>query len=429
MSTCRSLAPEPVVLVAIDVAKNEHQALIEAPGGKRRSVRFANSRKGFDDLAGALKRYQLPVNVAFEATGDYHRALASFLQRSGYGLRLVSSVATARTREALYNSWDKNDPKDAQVILHLMKTGATQIFHDPFVSGYNDLQELASTYYQAGRRKVAIYNTIMTHYLPMYFPEAEPYMCTSRSTWLIKLLLMTPCPSAVLRYSKREFIKAASTIEHRKFDRVAWLSDFYETAKTSIGMPISQQSTSITMFRFVLYEYLHSCEVRRNLEEQAVARLVDNEDFQRLQTLPGVGPILALTIMAESGDLRRFKHYRQYLKYCGFDLCTDQSGRSRGASRLSKRGNGRLRYAYWMAAVVAIRRRENTFRMKFERYVSADPRNGDLKRKAYTAVAAKMARVAYGLLKSGEDYRRFHELAVPNGRTSLTTALEAATTS
>lgn len=67
--------------------------------------------------------------------------------------------------------------------------------------------------------------------------------------------------------------------------------------------------------------------------------------------------------------------------------------------------------------------------MKFERYVSADPRNADLKRKAYTAVAAKMARVAYGLLKSGEDYRRFYELAVPNGRTSLTRALEALTTS
>lgn len=225
--------------------------------------------------------------MAFEATGDYHRALASFLQRSGFQLRLVSSVATARTREALYNSWDKNDPKDAQVILHLMKTGGTQIFHDPFVSGYNDLQELANTYYQAGRRKVAIYNTIMTHYLPMYFPEAEPYMCTSRSTWLIRLLAMAPCPSAVLRYSKREFIKAASVIEHRKFDRVAWLSDFYETAKSSIGVPISEDSTSIAMFRFVLDEYLHTCEVRKKLQDEAECRLGGSEDFRRLQTPSG----------------------------------------------------------------------------------------------------------------------------------------------
>jgi len=429
MATCHLSAQEPVVLVAIDVAKHQHQALIETPNGKRRTLAFANSRKGFAELADELKRQHLPVHAAFEATGDYHRALASFLYQCGFELHLVSSVATARTREALYNSWDKNDPKDAQVILHLLKTGATQVFHDPFVRGYNDLQELASTYYQAGRRKVAIYNALITHYLPIYFPEAEPYMCTSRSSWLIRLLLIAPCPSAVLAYSKGSFIKAASAIQHRKFDRTRWLSDFYESARTSIGVPILERSTSIAMFRFVLSEYLHACEIRERLQAQALERLGDNPDFQRLQTIPGIGPILALTIMAESGDLRRFGHYRQYLKYCGLDLCTDQSGRSRGSSRLSKRGNGRLRYAFWMAGVVAVRRRENSFRAKFERYVSADPRNADLKRKAYTAVTAKVARVAYGLLKAGVDYRRFHELAIPSGRTSLTRAFEAATTS
>ena len=39
-------------------------------------------------------------------------------------MKLVSSVAMARTREALHNSWDKNDPKDAQVILHMMEIGS-----------------------------------------------------------------------------------------------------------------------------------------------------------------------------------------------------------------------------------------------------------------------------------------------------------------
>jgi hypothetical protein len=55
---------------------------------------------------------------------------------------LVSSLAVARTREARYNSWDKNDPKDAQVILHLLKTGSTQRFLDPAVVGTLDRQEV-----------------------------------------------------------------------------------------------------------------------------------------------------------------------------------------------------------------------------------------------------------------------------------------------
>src|SRR3712207_9033997 len=67
---------------------------------------------------------------SFEATGDYHRGLAYRLLSAGFELRLVSSVALARTREALHNGWDKNDPKDAQVILHMLRIGATQRYVD-----------------------------------------------------------------------------------------------------------------------------------------------------------------------------------------------------------------------------------------------------------------------------------------------------------
>jgi transposase len=38
--------------------------------------------------------------------------------------------------------------------------------------------------------------------------------------------------------------------------------------------------------------------------------------------MPGIDPILALTILAEAGDLSRFNHHRQFLKFCGLDLST-----------------------------------------------------------------------------------------------------------
>jgi len=68
-----------------------------------------------------LARVGAPCEVAFERTGDYHRPLAYWLGQPGCRLHLVSSIAVARTREAQYNSWDQNDPKDAQVILHLIR--------------------------------------------------------------------------------------------------------------------------------------------------------------------------------------------------------------------------------------------------------------------------------------------------------------------
>jgi transposase len=130
-------------------------------------------------------------------------------------------------------------------------------------------------------------------------------------------------------------------------------------------------------------------------------------------TVPGVGPITALTILAEAGDLRRFAHYRQFLKFCGMNLSTQQSGRFHGGSRLSKYGNARLRTALWMAAQSAVRMRENSLRRKFDRYARGNPLDADLRRKDYTAVAAKLARIVYGLIKHGTDYRPSFEEAIP----------------
>src|SRR5690606_41698271 len=68
-----------------------------------------------DRLVALLLETGKTVICGFEATGNYHRPLAWRLIQAGFDVRLVSSMAAARTREALHNSWDKNDPKDAQV--------------------------------------------------------------------------------------------------------------------------------------------------------------------------------------------------------------------------------------------------------------------------------------------------------------------------
>ena len=113
------------VLAAIDISKHRHEVLIEVPGRKRRRrVTVLNKLDEFNRLIELLSVYNCPVRVAFEATGNYHRALAWHLSVAGFETKLISSVALARTREALHNSWDKNDPKDAQVILHMMSIGA-----------------------------------------------------------------------------------------------------------------------------------------------------------------------------------------------------------------------------------------------------------------------------------------------------------------
>jgi transposase len=428
--TSKSSTTSPVVWVAIDVAKLTHQVLLELPSGRRRAMRVANTKAEIDRFVATLRAFDLPCEIAFEPTGDYHRPLAYVLGQAGFHLGLVSSIAVARTREALYNSWDKNDPKDAQVILHLLKNGTTQRYLDPLVTGHQDLQEMANTYQQVSLRKVRLHHSLVTHHLPLYFPEAERYLHSSRAEWFTELLLFTPCPAAVRCYTKAAFVTAASAqIGGRKVDKARWLADFYETACRSAGLPVGETSETIRLFRIVLEEYRSLCQLRKRLETEIAARLAPLPDFIRLQTVPGIGPILAMIILAEARDLRRFGCVRQFLKYCGFDLCTEQSGQFRGTTHLSKRGNARLRYAFWMAGTVAIRMRQNSFRRKFEDYIRVDPQNADRRRKGYTAVAAKMARVAYAVVTTGTEYRRFPEATRPGGRIPSPGAVEAHATS
>lgn len=294
-----------------------------------------------------------------------------------------------------------DDPKDAQVMLHMLETGLTQTFHDPLVAGLNDIQELSKTHETISRTKTEFWHRLLTHHLPLYFPEIEKFKGNARSDWFLAFLELFPTPGSIAALEKQAFVEAAWDVVGRKVSKQRLLEDIYETARSSIALPVPIDSPSIGMFRLVLAEGRSLIEKRNEIERQAVDLLGDHPDYNRLRTIPGIGPINALTIMAEAGDLRRFRHHRQFLKYCGFDLSTQQSGLFRGQTKLSKFGNARLRRAFWMAAQVAIKQRDNGFRDKFERYI------------------AKVARTAHALITSGTDFRPFYDRAGPGGRIPL----------
>ena len=230
-------------------------------------MRVANTKPDIERLVTYLQSLGIQCIIAFEPTGDYHRAVMHRLGRAGLALRQVSSLAVARTRDAMYNSWDKNDPKDAQVILHLLKTGTTQRFVDPHVSGHHDLQEMANTYQQVSLRKVRLQHAIVTHHLPLYFPEAERYRHSSRAEWFTDVLRLTPCPAAVRAYTKPAFIAAArAQVRGQKTDKTRWPADVYDTAGRSVALPVQEDSAAIRMFRVVLEEYQQLCRRRKALE-------------------------------------------------------------------------------------------------------------------------------------------------------------------
>lgn len=416
-------------LVAIDIAKDWNVVLVQDSSGCRRSFKVANRLVDHDRFIAFLKNLEGPIIAGIEPTGDYHRPLAFRLASEGFRVVGISSVAMARVREARYGTWDKNDPKDAQVILWMLAQNMVQTYYDPLIGGTHDLQELANTYFQITLARMRLQHSLMLHYIPLYFPEFARYWNSTRSAWFIRFLLRFPTAKAIRTLDFDVFSREAWDLIGRKVAKRSWLAETYAMAAESIGLPVALESTAIDMFRLQLSRYLELNDQREQLDVRAQQMLSDNADFQRLQSVPGIGAVMALTILAEAADLRRFGHHRQFLKYCGLDLSKTQSGQSRGREKLSKRGNKRLRMVFWMAALRAVHMRENAFRDKYERYLADDPFDADRKRKALTAVAAKMARVVYAVIKNGSDYQRFFEQQVPGGSIPLARAVEAISTS
>lgn len=244
----------------------------------------------------------------------------------------------------------------------------------------------------------------------------------------MEVLRATPTPSAVLATSRAAFLRKSLKQGGKITVRRRLLEEFYELAKVSIGLPVAANAPSVEMFRTIVDEFIDLAKRRRAIEDIVENVVGENADYLRLRRVPGIGPIIALIILAEGGDLRRFSSYKKFLKFCGLNLSASQSGKSSTTPQLSKRGNARLRYAFWLAATSAIRQRQNGFADKYRRYVAERPDDRDLRSKAFTAVAAKMARVVHGLICGGREYEyRFEQSA--GGRIHSPWAVEAFATS
>ena len=98
----------------------------------------------------------------------------------------------------------------------------------------------------------------------------------------------------------------------------------------------------------------HYDTVIRDLELTVVrrARGHDLDSFERLKTVPGIGKVLALTILYEIGDITRFSRVQEFASYSRLVKCQKSSaGKIKGTSG-AKIGNAHLKWAFSEAAVL-----------------------------------------------------------------------------
>jgi transposase len=133
------------------------------------------------------------------------------------------------------------------------------------------------------------------------------------------------------------------------------------------------------------------------------AKVDDPQAYQRLLSVPGVGKVLALILLYEIHDIRRFPAVGQFLSYARLVRCPHESAGKKKGSGGNKIGNAHLKWAFSEAACLFLRESEQAKAWLARR----EKRRG--KARALGAFAARLGRAVYHLLRKQEafDVTRF----------------------
>jgi transposase len=138
----------------------------------------------------------------------------------------------------------------------------------------------------------------------------------------------------------------------------------------------------------------------KRIDERIREEANKDEDIRLLETIPGVGHAVAMTIKAEVGDIGRFRPPDALASYAGLASAMRRSGeRKAHIGGMSKQGNPRLRYMLTEAVHVHVMYRKGSKQTSF--YEKKKEEKGS--RKATVATAKRLLEVMYQMIVHREE--------------------------
>lgn len=141
-------------------------------------------------------------------------------------------------------------------------------------------------------------------------------------------------------------------------------------------------------------------ELKKHIEKH----ILSSEDVKRkvaqICKIKGLDTLSVATVLAETNGFELIKNVRQLVSYVGYDVQENQSGKHIGRTKISKKGNSRVRRIMHMPALIVVKYKEPAFLALYERVFD----RSRIKMKAYVAVQRKLLELIYTLWRKDEEY-------------------------
>lgn len=140
------------------------------------------------------------------------------------------------------------------------------------------------------------------------------------------------------------------------------------------------------------------------LDKKIESHISSNPEVQQktinICKIKGIATLSLATILAETNGFELFENTKQLVSYAGYDIIENQSGNRVGRTKISKKGNARIRRILFMPAFTAVSCKQKPFVDLYNRTLE---RHG-IKMKSYVAVQKKILLIIYSLWKNNQEY-------------------------
>ena len=397
---------EKTLVVGIDVGSETHYARAFSWRGfefSRKPLEFSNSEEGFEALKAWIedlkkKRGLDKVIPGMEPTGHYWFNLGKFLQDNGMRPVHVNPHHVKKSKEMDDNDPSKNDRKDPKVIAGLVNEG--RYFYPYIPDGiYAEIRVLSGLRVQSQSEITRLKNRI-ARWFSIYFPNYKDVYGNVGAISGLMILRVAPLPEDIVKLGADGVNQIWRDAKLRGVG-IKRARTLVEAAEHSVGSRDAQEAARIEL-QILLSDYDRQTKREAELMALINEKIREVPYIDKLLEIRGVGLKTVIGFVAEVGDIKRFDDPKQIQKLSGYAIVKNQSGKHKGESHISYRGRKRLRYVLYEAAVSVVSHSPE-FRSIHQYYTTRD-KNPLKKMQSMIAVACKLIRIFYVILKNGTRY-------------------------
>ena len=399
--------------VGIDVSsRNNVVYLMKPDGSKHSNFSVENSPKGSAELVKqivkALTSYHLTeVTVGLESTGCYGDHLVYFLKENAELAKFNRSIHVLNPKQVkkfkdTYNDLQKNDYIDSFVIADCLRFGRInkEVYMDD--ARFKALQILTRQRFFAVRsltvEKQRFLNVIFKKYSSLAQNKVFSNTFGASALALYEEFDSADTLAYMDLHELTDFLVKKS--KNRFSDPEAVAKAIQKAARSSYRLP-KTVNDSVNQVLSSSICLIRALEQQIKVLDKAIAeqlKLIPNT----LQSIPGIGPVYSAGIIAEIGDIHRFKNQSALGKYAGLAWTQNQSGDFESKhTKLIRSGNKFLKYYLCEAALSLVRCDTEYSRFYHLKYNEVN--KGQHKR-ALALTARKFVRLVYALLIDNKLY-------------------------